>query len=613
VEGLSENLIWMAFGVGIISACSLPLGALTSFLWRLEGRVVAAMMAFGGGALLAALTLDLVAPALDQGHHWVLFAGFLAGGLLFIGLNLLVNDFGGFRRKISTKLHHSRRETRRRLRHILIHLDESLDLQGLSGREIRELARDIEPRYYPAGSQVYREGDPADALYVVVKGAVEFRESGDRSPDPALARQLGPGEAFGAYALFTGSAHCATAVAVKPTMGWRIPESSLRRLLGESLTFRQALGDWLGQGRVAHYLSVKQGLGDASANAWLREAGSMLASEGRLPDARPVVRHAEAFRRLAPQLDRMPWFEGLTTEETDWLALHLIYRRYKPGDVLFEAGEPAERLFILEDGGITLADPGKLILPSRYEAGDGVGVRSFLTGVRHTVTARVLRDCGAWTLRREDFVHLLSHYPDIRDRLVAYLQGPVLSSYLRQRYNLDAGKTNDWTGSALRAIKAGHPPPALLATGVESTRPRGASMAIWLGILLDGIPESLVIGASMTPAGVSLSLVVGLFLANFPEALSSSQGMREEGLGRGRILLMWSSIMLLTGVGAALGKVLADLANPTFLALLEGLAAGAMLTMIAQTMLPEAYTKGGPIVGFCTLMGFFCAMFTKVL
>ena len=122
----------MAFGVGIISAFSLPLGAVTSFLWRLEGRVVAAMMAFGGGALLAALTLDLVAPALAQGHHKALFFGFLCGGALFIGLNLLVNDFGGFRRKMSTTLHHSRHQTRRRLRQGLVDLDHTLELQRLS-------------------------------------------------------------------------------------------------------------------------------------------------------------------------------------------------------------------------------------------------------------------------------------------------------------------------------------------------------------------------------------------------------------------------------------------------------------------------------------------------
>lgn len=603
----------MAFGVGIISACSLPLGALTSFLWRLEERVVAAMMAFGGGALLAALTLDLVAPALAQGHHLILFAGFLAGGALFIGLDRLVNDFGGFRRKISTSLHHSRRETRRRLRHILIHLDDALDLQGLSRHEIHALAADIEPRYYSRGSQVYREGDPADALYVVVKGAVEFRESAGATRPTALARRLGPGEAFGVYALLTGSTHCVTAVATETSLGWRIPEASLRRLLGESAAFREAVGRWLHQPRVAHYLTARQQLSDASADAWLREAADLLATERRLPDARPVVRQAEAFRRLATRLDRMPWLEDLTAEEIDWLALHLVYRRYQPGEVLFAEGEPAERLFILEEGGITLADAANRVLPSRYEAGDGIGVRSFLTGVRHTVTARVLRECGAWTLRREDFERLLDHYPDICDRLCAYLQGPVLDTYLRERYHLDAGKVSDWRGRALRAVKSGRMPPALLEQGVESTRPTGASMAIWLGILLDGIPESLVIGASMTPTGVSLSLVVGLFLANYPEALSSSQGMRQEGFGRARIVAMWTSIMLLTGIGAALGKILVDLASPMFLALLEGLAAGAMLTMIAQTMLPEAYSRGGPIVGFCTLMGFFCAMFTKVI
>jgi len=136
-------------------------------------------------------------------------------------------------------------------------------------------------------------------------------------------------------------------------------------------------------------------------------------------------------------------------------------------------------------------------------------------------------------------------------------------------------------------------------------------MAIWLGILLDGIPESLVIGASLSPAGISLSLIVGLFLANFPEALSSSRGMLEENFSRKRILLMWTSIMLLTGLGAGLGKLMMDLSDPTFFPFMEGLAAGAMLTMIAQTMLPEAYIKGGSIVGFCTLMGFFCAIFTK--
>ena len=71
--------------------------------------------------------------------------------------------------------------------------------------------------------------------------------------------------------------------------------------------------------------------------------------------------------------------------------------------------------------------------------------------------------------------------------------------------------------------------------------------------------------------------------------------------------------MLLTGVGAAIGKLVMDVANPIVFALLEGLAAGAMLTMIAQTMLPEANIKGGSIIGLWTLLGFFCAIVVKAL
>jgi len=608
-----SDLVWMAFGIGLLSALSLPLGALTSFFWKPESRVVAGLMAFGGGALLAALTIDLVAPVLQLGHYGALFTGFISGGLLFIALNHMVNDYGGFRRKISTTVHHSRRETRRQLHRILNQLDRTVAIQGLSSAEFKSLAEDIEPRYYPRGAQVYRVGDPADALFVVIKGQIQVQDPGDGAAAPSLVRRVTADEAFGADSLFTGSAHCFQAVATEPTWGWRIKEASLRRLLAESGSFRQAVQHWLRQPRMLHYLIEHQGMQAKEAGGWLRAAIATLEAEGRLPDARPVERRSDEFRAFAHQLDRLPWLEDLSAEEANWLALHLVYRRYRPGDLLFNEGDPADRLFILEQGGVTLVDAAHRLLPSRYEAGDGVGVRSFLAGVRHTVSARVLRDCGAWTLRREDFEQLLAHYPDIRNRLAAYLQGPGIHDYLRERYHLDGGKVEDWVAHALKAVKAGKPPPSLLEGGVESSAHGGAPLAIWLGILLDGIPESLVIGASLSPAGISLSLVVGLFLSNYPEALSSSRGMAEENYSRRRILLMWTSIMLLTGVGAALGKLLMDLSDPVYFPFLEGLAAGAMLTMIAQTMLPEAYIKGGSIVGFCTLMGFFCAIFTKAL
>lgn len=76
---------------------------------------------------------------------------------------------------------------------------------------------------------------------------------------------------------------------------------------------------------------------------------------------------------------------------------------------------------------------------------------------------------------------------------------------------------------------------------------------------------------------------------------------------------MWCSLVLITGVGAALGNIFFVEVPPFVFALVEGIAAGAMLTMIAQTMLPEAYFKGGSIIGFATLLGFLAAILSKLL
>jgi zinc transporter ZupT len=89
--------------------------------------------------------------------------------------------------------------------------------------------------------------------------------------------------------------------------------------------------------------------------------------------------------------------------------------------------------------------------------------------------------------------------------------------------------------------------------------------------------------------------------------------MRQHGFPFRRILFMWTSLMLLTGIGAAIGNVFFTGAAPSLFALVQGIAAGAMLTMIAQTMLPEAYFKGGSIIGFSTLLGFLAAIFLKTL
>jgi zinc transporter ZupT len=120
-----------------------------------------------------------------------------------------------------------------------------------------------------------------------------------------------------------------------------------------------------------------------------------------------------------------------------------------------------------------------------------------------------------------------------------------------------------------------------------------------------------VIGSSLLQATISASLVAGLFLSNFPEALSSSVGMVHQRYSRMRIFLLWTSLMLMTGVGAYFGAVLFQGMSHSWFALTEGVAAGAMLTMISETMLPEAERSGGAITGASTLLGFLAAIFFK--
>lgn len=155
-----------------------------------------------------------------------------------------------------------------------------------------------------------------------------------------------------------------------------------------------------------------------------------------------------------------------------------------------------------------------------------------------------------------------------------------------------------------------------------------APMSIWLGLLIDGIPESFVIGAGfltllsaqigagLEPAFTDIipyTLVAGLFLSNFPEAMSSSIGMKKQGMSAGKILLLWGSMVLIIAIGSVVGYYIGASIPHELEIGIEGLAAGAMLTMIAQTMIPEAVHIGGPkIVGLSVLAGYLSAVAFKL-
>ncbi len=138
--------------------------------------------------------------------------------------------------------------------------------------------------------------------------------------------------------------------------------------------------------------------------------------------------------------------------------------------------------------------------------------------------------------------------------------------------------------------------------------------AIWSERLLDGIPESVAIGGSLIGGGsVGVAVVVAVFLSNVPESLSAATGLRKAGHSTRWILGLWTSVALASSLAAALGYAFLGGAPPEVVAVIQAFAAGAILTMLADTMMPEAFEHGGSSVGLVTVLGFSVAFLLSTM
>jgi zinc transporter, ZIP family len=136
----------------------------------------------------------------------------------------------------------------------------------------------------------------------------------------------------------------------------------------------------------------------------------------------------------------------------------------------------------------------------------------------------------------------------------------------------------------------------------------GSGMAIAIGALLDGIPESIVIGVSLLEGkGVSIPAVVAVFLSNVPEGLSSAAGMKKAGRSAAYIFLVWGGIALASGVAALIGNVALADASADIIAATTAVAAGAILAMLVDTMIPEATEETHEFSGLIAVGGFLLA------
>jgi ZIP family zinc transporter len=133
----------------------------------------------------------------------------------------------------------------------------------------------------------------------------------------------------------------------------------------------------------------------------------------------------------------------------------------------------------------------------------------------------------------------------------------------------------------------------------------GAASAIVLGTVLDGIPESFVLGASLKTDGVvPVAVVVGVFASNVPEALSATTGLLQRGWTKRRAFAMWTVVVVISVLAAAAGWLALDVMGGDGGGFALAFAGGALLVMLADTLMPEGFELGGREAGLLTALGF---------
>jgi CRP-like cAMP-binding protein len=321
------------------------------------------------------------------------------------------------------------------------------------------------------------------------------------------------------------------------------------------------------------------------------------------------------MKRLVAHLSNNQLFRTIPPSHIEMLLDRLRTVNFSPGEILFTEGSHGDRLYIIESGEIRLVRSGEEI--GRLGEGDILGEIALLTSGVRTATATAASAVIAMELTHHEFDNLCKEAPEIGVG-VRELASRRLAE-LGQRDALSAEASAKWAFEAASALRSGIHPPTSLELKKAAHSKSGAPLAIWLGITLDGIPECFVLGATVLGiiqrqnAGGTATLatvipytfLIGLILSNVPEALSSSVGLINQGWKKWKVMLLWISLVVIGSALTMLGYYFGEEVPHVVEVGAEGMAAGAMLTMIAQTMIPEAVHLGGAsAVGLSTLAGF---------
>jgi zinc transporter, ZIP family len=149
---------------------------------------------------------------------------------------------------------------------------------------------------------------------------------------------------------------------------------------------------------------------------------------------------------------------------------------------------------------------------------------------------------------------------------------------------------------------------------IDASHSSSLAVPMLLGIILDGIPESIVIGLGIFEGGkVSLAMLVAVFISNLPEAIAGTTGMKAGGWKTNKIIILWLCISVICAISTVAGFSLFNSASAHWLSFIQAFAGGAILMVLANSMIPESYEHGGKLTGIFTVLGFFISVTMVIL
>lgn len=379
---------------------------------------------------------------------------------------------------------------------------------------------------------------------------------------------------------------------------------------------------------LTHFLSMVAGAGVGGVIFVMLDQ-ILIEHGGYLRKTAYILAHQSQKRKehqtaLLQDMAHAHLFTQLTPEQSTEVLKHFRPDFFNAGEQIFNAGEPATELILIRHGNVALSlNDGSSLHRS---SGDMVGEIPILSHSNHLSDCLALTNLEVLVMPRCDVEALAESMPEflqaLRAEAAAHLEGR------KKHMARSEAEQQAWIEASIDAAEHGRQLPSTHELASTHASHGNAAIAIWLGNVLDGIPESFVLGTILTSTvaaklasngSVSFSevlpytLIAGLFLSNLPEALSSSAQMRTQGMSATKVFAMWGSLVLLTGLGAALGATMGEHIPHAFMIFAEGIAAGAMLTMICAAMLPEAVHLASPnLAGMFTLGGFLSALLFKL-